>query len=134
MDAGSCDRASGRRRVIFPRFRDGSDTSPFADRLLAETGTAVVPGRFFEAPSHMRISFGGRPEVVAGSIGTWAGCWTRRAGDKGRGRCMRNQVRSSMRGADQGPPGSRTSAMRRAAAQQSHHPRRSFSARVGSAD
>ena len=26
--------------------------------------TAVVPGRFFEAPGHFRIGIGGRPETV----------------------------------------------------------------------
>jgi aspartate/methionine/tyrosine aminotransferase len=58
--------------VIFPRFRDGSDTSLFADRLLAETGTAVVPGRFFESPSHMRISFGAKAEVLANGLAALA--------------------------------------------------------------
>jgi aspartate/methionine/tyrosine aminotransferase len=60
--------------VIFPRFRDGSDTSPFADKLFAETGTAVVPGRFFEAPSHMRISFGGKADVLASGLAALASC------------------------------------------------------------
>jgi aspartate/methionine/tyrosine aminotransferase len=45
--------------IVFPRFRDGRDADPFVRRLLAQYGVAVVPGRFFDAPSHFRISFGG---------------------------------------------------------------------------
>ena len=45
--------------IAFPRFRDGRDSGPLADRLLRENGVAVVPGRFFDRPSHFRISFGG---------------------------------------------------------------------------
>src|SRR5438552_3103021 len=35
---------------------------PFADRLLKPHTTLVRPGRFFESPQHIRISFGLRPE------------------------------------------------------------------------
>ena len=45
--------------VAFPRIRDVGDTRAFADRLLAEHETAIVPGRFFEAPAHVRIGFSG---------------------------------------------------------------------------
>jgi hypothetical protein len=51
--------------VVFPRLARMTDACPFVDRLLAEEHTAVVPGRFFEAPAHFRISFGGRADVVA---------------------------------------------------------------------
>jgi hypothetical protein len=54
--------------VIFPRLRGASDTSAFADRLLAEHGTAIVPGRFFESPSHFRIGFGTSTEIVRGGL------------------------------------------------------------------
>ena len=54
--------------VLFPRLRDVSDTSAFADRLLSERQTAVVPGRFFEAPAHFRIGLGTRTEVVRGGL------------------------------------------------------------------
>jgi hypothetical protein len=50
--------------VVFPRIRGVQDTSRFADRLIAEHGTAVVPGRFFEAPAHFRLGFGGPTRVV----------------------------------------------------------------------
>ena len=45
--------------VVFPRIRDVADTSVFAERLLNERQTAVVPGRVFEAPAHVRIGFSG---------------------------------------------------------------------------
>ena len=45
--------------VVFPRLRRLDDTSAFAERLLTERETAIVPGRFFQAPSHVRIGFGG---------------------------------------------------------------------------
>ena len=44
--------------VAFPRFADGRDTDSFAERLLRDYETAVVPGRFFGAPPHFRIAFG----------------------------------------------------------------------------
>jgi aspartate/methionine/tyrosine aminotransferase len=50
--------------VAFPRFTDIDDSSEFVDRLLARHGTAVVPGRFFEAPRHIRIAFGIDPAVL----------------------------------------------------------------------
>jgi aspartate/methionine/tyrosine aminotransferase len=53
-----------RSTVIFPRIRGVSDTTRFADRLLAAHGTAVVPGRFFEAPEHFRLGFGGPTNAI----------------------------------------------------------------------
>jgi aspartate/methionine/tyrosine aminotransferase len=44
--------------VVFPRIAGLEDTSSFAERLLDRYGTAVVPGRFFQAPRHVRIGFG----------------------------------------------------------------------------
>lgn len=43
--------------VAFPRVRGCADTCSLADRLLREHGTAIVPGRFFESPAHLRIAF-----------------------------------------------------------------------------
>lgn len=43
--------------VVFPRVRGMDDTSAFAERLLVHRETAIVPGRFFEAPSHFRLGF-----------------------------------------------------------------------------
>jgi aspartate/methionine/tyrosine aminotransferase len=54
--------------VVFPRLRGVADAEPFVARLLSGYQTAVVPGRFFEAPAHFRIAFGGNPETVAGGL------------------------------------------------------------------
>jgi aspartate/methionine/tyrosine aminotransferase len=54
--------------VAFPRLQGHDDAGPFIERLLAEFGTAVVPGRFFEAPAHFRIAFGGDPGALAGGL------------------------------------------------------------------
>jgi aspartate/methionine/tyrosine aminotransferase len=45
--------------VVFPRIRGVADTGRFAERLLAERETAVVPGQFFDAPAHIRVGFSG---------------------------------------------------------------------------
>jgi hypothetical protein len=50
--------------VLFPKLRGVDDTSTFADHLLSERGTAIVPGHFFDAPSHFRLGFGASTEVV----------------------------------------------------------------------
>lgn len=50
--------------IVFPRIPGVQDTTRFAERLLAERGTAVVPGRYFEAPAHFRLGFGGRTEPL----------------------------------------------------------------------
>jgi len=44
--------------VAFPRLIGAASADAFADRLLHEFETAVVPGRFFEAPAHLRIALG----------------------------------------------------------------------------
>jgi aspartate/methionine/tyrosine aminotransferase len=54
--------------VVFPRIRGVDDASRFADRLLTEYETAVVPGRFFEAPAHIRLGFGSETENVRGGL------------------------------------------------------------------
>jgi aspartate/methionine/tyrosine aminotransferase len=50
--------------VAFPRLAPVTDTSRFVERLLADRQTAVVPGRFFEAPRHIRIGFSGAPALL----------------------------------------------------------------------
>jgi aspartate/methionine/tyrosine aminotransferase len=50
--------------TAFPRVKGVADTSAFVDRLVAEHDTIVVPGRYFQAPEHIRISFGGKPEMM----------------------------------------------------------------------
>lgn len=54
--------------VVFPRLRTVADTSRFAERLLAERDTSVVPGRFFEAPDHVRLGFSGPTDSLAGGL------------------------------------------------------------------
>jgi aspartate/methionine/tyrosine aminotransferase len=44
--------------VAFPRLRAAASADAFVDRLLREFDTAVVPGRFFQAPSHFRVALG----------------------------------------------------------------------------
>jgi aspartate/methionine/tyrosine aminotransferase len=51
--------------VVFPRIRGVEDAGPFVERLAREFETDVVPGRFFQAPAHFRIAFGGRAEALA---------------------------------------------------------------------
>lgn len=58
----------GRSTVLFPRLRGVDDTTAFAERLLSERQTAVVPGRFFEAPAHFRIGLGTRTDIVRGGL------------------------------------------------------------------
>jgi aspartate/methionine/tyrosine aminotransferase len=54
--------------VLFPRLTRVDDASAFADRLLIERATAVVPGRFFQAPQHFRLGFGGATEPLRGGL------------------------------------------------------------------
>jgi hypothetical protein len=44
--------------VAFPRLRGVVSADAFADGLVREFQTAVVPGRFFEAPPHFRVALG----------------------------------------------------------------------------
>src|SRR5262249_1394760 len=53
-----------RSTIAFPRFRDGRDSGPFADRLFRDHRVAVAPGRFFDSPAHFRLSFGGATEKL----------------------------------------------------------------------
>lgn len=50
--------------TAFPRVRDVEDTTPFVDQLIRDHDTIVVPGRFFQAPEHIRIAFGGETEMI----------------------------------------------------------------------
>jgi aspartate/methionine/tyrosine aminotransferase len=47
--------------VVFPRLPVGIASDVFAAHLLERYSTLVVPGRFFESPRHIRISFGLAP-------------------------------------------------------------------------
>lgn len=56
--------ASSAGTVLFPRLPHVTDASSFAEHLLVDRETAVVPGRFFQAPAHVRIGFGGPTETL----------------------------------------------------------------------
>ena len=45
--------------VLFPRLASTDDATPFVERLRLDHETAVVPGRFFQAPQHFRLGFSG---------------------------------------------------------------------------
>ncbi len=60
--------------VVFPRVRGLDDTTALAERLLTSHDTAVVPGRFFQAPAHIRIGFGGPTEALAKGLTAIAQC------------------------------------------------------------
>ncbi len=51
--------------VAFPMLPRGIDADRFADHLVRRYSTLVVPGGFFDAPRHVRISFGTEPTKVA---------------------------------------------------------------------
>ena len=51
--------------TAFPRVTGMDDTTVLVDRLIAEYDTVAVPGHFFQSPQHIRISFGGRTEMLA---------------------------------------------------------------------
>lgn len=51
--------------TAFPRVKGVDDTTALVDRLIADYDTIAVPGHFFQAPRHIRISFGGRTEMLA---------------------------------------------------------------------
>src|SRR5207247_3372383 len=50
--------------VVFPRLPRGVGSDALATRLLKRYSTLVVPGRFFERPRHIRISFGCAPRLL----------------------------------------------------------------------
>lgn len=51
--------------VAFPAVAGVEDTTAFVERLRAEQDTGVIPGKFFEAPAHIRIGLGVAPETLA---------------------------------------------------------------------
>lgn len=54
--------------VVFPRLKGVDDASDFVRRLVEEFETCVVPGHFFQAPSHVRIGFGGKEDVLVEAL------------------------------------------------------------------
>jgi aspartate/methionine/tyrosine aminotransferase len=60
--------------IAFPRFRDGRDADAFAERLMSKHRVAIVPGSFFNAPAHFRISFGLPTEKLERGLDAIDGC------------------------------------------------------------
>ena len=54
--------------VVFPRLHHVSDSVSFTERLLKERETAVVPGRYFQAPAHIRVGFGGSTDTLRAGL------------------------------------------------------------------
>lgn len=54
--------------IVFPRIRGVADASAFVDRLMREHRTAVGPGRFFDAPAHFRLGYGGDTEKIRAGL------------------------------------------------------------------
>lgn len=53
--------------VSFPRL-SGVDVDTFCGRLLERHGVSVVPGSFFEAPEHLRITIGCAADTLRGGL------------------------------------------------------------------
>lgn len=54
----------GGGNVVFPRLPRGLSSDELAEHLRLRYSTLVVPGRFFESPRHIRLSFGSEPRLV----------------------------------------------------------------------
>lgn len=54
--------------VVFPRIRGVERSDRFAEQLMNDRETAIVPGRFFGAPAHFRIGFSGATEPLRGGL------------------------------------------------------------------
>jgi hypothetical protein len=68
--------------VVFPRVRGLADAGPFLDALVREYEMEVVPGRFFQAPAHFRVGFGGDATVLAEGLRLLAAALDARAGQR----------------------------------------------------
>jgi len=54
--------------IVFPKIRGLQDADPLVERLMREHRTAVGPGRFFDAPAHFRIGYGGDTDKLRGGL------------------------------------------------------------------
>lgn len=54
--------------TAFPRLRGVDDSTAFVERLIRDYDTSVVPGAYFQAPGHIRVSFGGRPAAFRDAL------------------------------------------------------------------
>ena len=91
--------------VVFPRIRGVDDAGPFVERLAREFETDVVPGRFFQAPAHFRVGFGGRPEVLADGLSQLGRALAGPERPTSRSSSIRDRfLRDSASGPNQSPP------------------------------
>jgi aspartate/methionine/tyrosine aminotransferase len=54
--------------VVFPRLLTAPSADRFAERLMGERQTAIVPGRFFDAPGHFRLGLSGNSEALQAGL------------------------------------------------------------------
>lgn len=54
--------------ILFPRLLGVDDASDFAASAARDHGVTVVPGRFFDAPAHIRISIAGATANLTGGL------------------------------------------------------------------
>jgi hypothetical protein len=54
--------------TAFPRVIGVDDTRSLVETLIRDHDTIVVPGHFFQSPSHIRISFGGDSAMVGEAV------------------------------------------------------------------
>jgi aspartate/methionine/tyrosine aminotransferase len=66
--------------VCFPEVVGVTETDSLVRDLAEVEGVHVVPGRFFQAPGHIRIGFGGEPARLAEGLRRLAEGLTRRGG------------------------------------------------------
>nr|WSY57442.1 capreomycidine synthase [Streptomyces sp. NBC_00886] len=50
--------------TAFPRLTGPADVDEFCDELFQKRGVLVIPGSCFGHPRHIRVGFGGRPELL----------------------------------------------------------------------
>jgi aspartate/methionine/tyrosine aminotransferase len=67
-----------RATIVFPRLSDSADAGPLVKRLFDHYRVAVVPGSFFDAPAHFRISFGGDTDQLSKGLEALGRCLERR--------------------------------------------------------
>jgi aspartate/methionine/tyrosine aminotransferase len=54
--------------ILFPKLAGVANTDAFCDRAAQQHGVTVVPGRFFDAPAHFRISIAGPTAQLANGL------------------------------------------------------------------
>jgi aspartate/methionine/tyrosine aminotransferase len=54
--------------VMFPRLRSGETSTRLCQLLREKYETTVVPGRFFERPTHFRVGISGDTDVLEAGL------------------------------------------------------------------